>query len=113
MKLVHFLIRPGLTRLKVSQSPLVSSGCWSVVFFFFSILGNLFRGVLFVCCNQFLSVWAVNAFSASHILRGSHCAPPSEVTSFNYTVKSTCVTVHAMKTFTGRRGILNLGTRWK
>jgi hypothetical protein len=38
MKLVHFLTCSGLTRLKVSVSPLVASACWSVVFLVFSVV---------------------------------------------------------------------------
>jgi len=49
MELCHFLTRYCPTRLEVSL--MVYSACWSVIFYY---LGNLLRGILFVCYNQFL-----------------------------------------------------------
>lgn len=53
MQLAHLLTRSGLTILDVSL--MVSPGLFLPFGLqFFIILGNLLRGILSVCCNQFL-----------------------------------------------------------
>ena len=53
MQLDHFLTRSILTRLEISI--IVSLGFFRpFVCGFFSILGNLLRGIMLTCCKQFL-----------------------------------------------------------
>jgi len=50
----QLLTRSSLTHLEVSLMVTPGFFCLLVGSFFFSILGNLFWGILFICCNQCL-----------------------------------------------------------
>jgi hypothetical protein len=52
MQLGHSLTRPGLTRLEFSLTVYRGFFCLLVCSIFI-MLGNLLRGILFICCNQF------------------------------------------------------------
>jgi len=66
MELGHLLTHSDLTCLEVSPCFCYQLVC---VFFFLSILGNLIRGIMFICCNHFLMYSCI--LSKSGVIFGS------------------------------------------